>query len=149
MSGALSENRKAYFNYEILETFEAGIELKGFEVKAIKSGKASLTGAFALIRGGEAWITNMDIPPYQPKNTPADYEPDRTRRLLLNKKEIGYLTGKMESDRLTLVPLKLYTKGRRVKILLGLARGKRKYEKREKIQKRETAKEIRRTLKTR
>lgn len=143
----LSENRKAYFNYEILETFEAGIELKGFEVKAIKSGKASLAGAFALIRGGEIWITNMNVTPYQPKNTPADYDPSRTRRLLLNKKEIGYLAGKMESDRLTLVPIKLYNKGRRVKLLLGLARGKRKYEKREKIKKRETQKEIRRTLK--
>ena len=144
-----SENKKAYYNYEILETFEAGIELKGFEVKAIKSGKTSLVGAFALIRGGEAWITNMGIPPYQPKNTPTDYEPARTRRLLLNKKEIKYIAGKMESDRLTLVPIKLYNKGGRIKMLLGLARGKRKYEKRAKIQKRETAKEIRRTLKTR
>ncbi len=145
----MSENRKAYFNYEILETFEAGIELKGFEVKAIKSGKASLVGAFALIRGEEAWITNMSVSPYQPKNTPPEYDPNRTRRLLLNKKEIGYIAGKMKSDRLTLVPIKLYNKGGRVKVLLGLARGKRQYEKRAKIQKREVKQSLRRTLKTR
>lgn len=144
---ALSENRKAYFDYEILETFEAGIELKGFEVKAIKAGKAHIAGAFALIRGGEAWLINADIPPYQPKNTPADYEPARTRRLLLKKSEIEYLAEKLKSERLTLLPLKLYNKGGRIKMLFGLGRGKRKYEKRAKIQKRETQREIRRTLK--
>lgn len=141
------ENRKAYFNYEILETFEAGLELKGFEVKAIKAGRANLTGAFATIKGNEIWLTNADIPPYQPKNTPPDYEPARPRRLLLNRKEIQHLISKMQSDRLTLVPLKLYNKGGRIKVELGLARGKRKYEKRETIKKRETQKEIRRTLK--
>lgn len=145
---ALSENRKAYFNYEILETFEAGIELKGFEVKAVKSGKASLTGAFATIHDNQIWLTGADVPPYQPKNTPADYEPTRSRRLLLKKSEISYLIGKMQSERLTVVPLKLYTKGGRIKVELGLARGKRKYEKRETIKKRETQREIRRTLKS-
>lgn len=144
---ALSENKKAYFDYEILEVFEAGIELRGFEVKAIKSGRANLAGVFALIRGGEAWLVNLDVPPYQPKNTPSDYESARTRRLLLKKSEIKYLAGKLQAERLTLLPLKLYTKGGRIKILLGLGRGKRKYEKRAKIQKREIQREIRRTLK--
>lgn len=143
----LSENRKAYFNYEILETFESGIELKGYEVKAVKSGRASLTGAFATVKDNQIWLTNADIAPYQPKNTPADYEPTRSRRLLLKKSEIQYLIGKMQSDRLTLIPLKLYNKGGRIKVELGLARGKRKYEKRETIKKREVQKEIRRTLK--
>lgn len=143
----LSENKKAYFNYEILETFEAGIELKGYEVKSAKSGRAHIAGAFATIKDNQIWLTNADIPPYQPKNTPADYDPTRSRRLLLKRSEIKYLIGKMQAERLTLVPLKLYTKGGRIKIELALARGKRKYEKREVIKKRETQREIRRTLK--
>lgn len=144
----LTENKKAYFNYEILESFEAGIELKGFEVKAVKSGLASLTGAFATIHDSQIFLTNFQIQPYQPKNTPADYNPTRSRRLLLNKKEITYLASKMPAERLTLVPLKLYTKGNLVKVELGLARGKRKYEKREAIKKRDVKKEIGRTLKS-
>lgn len=144
----LTENRKAYFNYEIIEKFEAGIELKGFEVKAIKTGRASLTGAFATIHDGQIFLTNFQVQPYQTKNTPPDYEPTRSRRLLLNKKEIAYLIGKMQSERLTLVPLKLYTKGNLVKVELGLARGKKQFEKRETIKKRETQREIKRTLKS-
>ena len=143
----LAENKKAYFNYEILETFEAGIELKGYEVKAVKAGKVSLVGAFATIKDNQIWLTNANVQPYQPKNTPPDYEPTRPRRLLLKKSEIGYLIGKMQAERLTVVPLKLYNKGGRIKVELGLARGKRKYEKRETIKKRETQREIRRTLK--
>lgn len=145
---ALAENQKARFNYEILETFEAGIELKGYEVKAIKSGRVTIVGSFANVKGNEIILTNADIPPYQPKNTPADYNPTRPRRLLLKKSEIKYLIGKMRSDRLTLIPLKLYNKNGRIKIVLGLGRGKRQYEKRATIQKRETSREIRRTLKS-
>src|SRR3989344_2895384 len=148
MSQPISENKKAYFNYEILETFEAGIELKGYEVKAIRSGRINMAGAFATLKGEEGWLTNADIPPYQPKNTPADYDSKRPRKLLLNKKEILYLIGKMHSDRLTLIPLKLYNKQSKIKVLLGLGRGKRQYEKREVIKKREASREIRRTLKT-
>lgn len=144
---ALSENRKAYFNYEIIESLEAGIELKGYEVKAVKSGRANLAGAFATVKDGQIWLTNADIPPYQPKNTPEGYEPTRVRRLLLKKSEIEYLISKLQSERLTIIPLKLYNKGGRIKVELGLARGKRKYEKRETIKKRETQREIRRTLK--
>ncbi len=144
----LAENKKARFNYEIVESFEAGIELKGYEVKAVKAGRANLAGAFATVHDNQIWLTNADIPPYQPKNTPADYEPTRPRRLLLKRKEIAYLTGKMTAERLTLVPLKLYNKGGRIKVELGLARGKRQYEKRAVIKKRETQREIRRTLKS-
>lgn len=143
----IAENRKAYFNYQIRETFEAGIELKGFEVKAIKTGRANIVGAFATIKDNRIWLTNADIPPYQPKNTPSDYDSKRPRQLLLKRSEIKYLIGKMQSDQLTLVPLKLYNKKNRIKVLLGLGRGKRKYEKREVIQKREASREIRRTLK--
>lgn len=145
---AYAENRKAWFNYEILEDFEAGIQLTGHEVKSVKAGKAGLAGAFAIIRGGEVFIVNMEVPPYQPKNTPADYDSSRSRKLLLNKKEIAYLSGKINEAGLTLVALKLYNKGGRIKVRLGLARGKKKADKREAIKKREIEKKIRRTLKS-
>lgn len=144
----LAENRKAFFNYEILEKFEAGIELLGLEVKAIKSGRANMAGSFATFKNEEIYLTNLDVSSYQSGNTPPDYNSTRPRRLLLKKEEIKYLVGKMRNDRLTLVPLKLYTKGPKVKVELGLARGKRTYEKREAIKKREVKREIRRTLKT-
>jgi len=144
----LAENQKARFNYEILETFEAGIVLKGFEVKAIKIGRVNIAGAFATVKDGQIWLTNADIPPYQPKNVPETYDSKKPRRLLLKRSEIKYLIGKMQSDRLTLVPIKLYTKGPRIKVELGLGRGKRTYEKRAAIKKRETKLEIQRTLKS-
>lgn len=140
----ITQNKKAYFDYEILETFTAGIALKGFEVKAIKSGKINLAGSFVLIRNNEAFLVNADIPPYQPKNTPLDYDPKRTRALLLTKKELSRLIGLSEQKGLTLIPLRVYTKGNLLKLEFGLCRGKRKYEKREAIKKRETEREIRR-----
>ena len=145
--GAISENRKAYFDYQILEKFEAGIELKGFEVKAIKTGRVNLGGSYAVVKDNEIWLLNADIPPYQPKNTPKDYDSKRSRRLLLTRKEINYLIGKIQ-QKLTLLPLRVYTKGPLIKIELGLGKGKKKYEKREAIKKRETEKEIQRTLKS-
>ncbi len=144
---ALAENRKAHFNYDIVENFEAGIELKGYEVKAVKTGRANIAGCFATVKDNQLWLTGANIQPYQAKNTPPDYDPTRSRRLLLNRKEIAYLIGKMKSDRLTLVPLKLYNKAGKVKVELGLARGKKQYEKRDVIKKRETNIEIRRSLK--
>ena len=143
----LIENRKAKFEYEILEKFEAGIELLGFEVKSLKNGRASLEGAFVIIRGNEAFLTGAHIPPYQAKNTPADYDPYRLRRLLLTKKEIDYLTGKEKVKGLTIIPLSLYTKGPKIKISIAVVKGKKKSDKRETIRKRETEREIRRTLK--
>jgi len=142
-----TENRKAYFDYEILEKFEAGIELLGFEVKSVISGNAHMEGGRVLIRGGEAFLVGTTIPPYQPKNTPSNYEPDRTRKLLLTKKEISYLTGKTAEKGLTLLPLKVYTKHGLCKLLLGLGKGKKKTDKRETIKARESKRKIDRTLK--
>lgn len=143
----LIENRKARFNYEILETFEAGIELLGFEVKAVKGKQGSLDGSYVTLRGSEAFLMNANIPPYQPKNTPDSYDPKRIRRLLLTKKEIRELVGTERQKGLTIVPLEMYNKGRTIKVRLGLVRGKKKFDKRETIKKRETDREIRRTLK--
>ena len=142
----LSENRKAHFDYEILETYEAGIVLTGQEVKSIKAGRANLTSSFVVVKPDGAFLLNTQIPPYQPKNTPPDYKPDRTRQLLLNKKELDYLFGKTKEG-LTIVPLSIYNKGRRIKLSIGLARHKKKQDKRETIRKREMEKEMRRTLK--
>jgi SsrA-binding protein len=147
MENFISSNKKAYFDYEILETYEAGIELRGFEVKAIKIGRMNLIGAYVLIRQNQAWLINADIPPYQPKNTPPDYDPKRTRRLLLKAEEIRQLIGKTNEQGLTLVPLKVYNKRGRVKIEIGLGRGKKKADKREVIKKRETTREMKRFLK--
>ena len=143
----LTENRRARFDYEILETYEAGIELYGFEVKSIKTGRGNLTGSFAVIKNNEVFLLNANVPPYQPKNAPGDYDPQRTRRLLLKKSEIKELFGKTTQKGLTIVPLKAYTKRGKIKILLGLARSKKKADKREIIKRRETQREIERTLK--
>jgi SsrA-binding protein len=139
-------NKKAHFDYEILDTIEAGIVLSGTEVKAIKTGHGSLMGAFAIIRSGEAWLINANIPPYQPKNTPKSYEPERSRKLLLNKKEINYLIGKTQEKGLTLVPIKLYNKKGKIKLEIGLGKGKKKFDKREAIKKKDMKREIERTL---
>ncbi len=143
----LSVNRRARFDYEILETYEAGLVLAGFEAKAAKSGRMSLTGAFVITRNNEAWLLNATISPYQPKNTPSDYDPERSRRLLLHRSEIKELTGKTSQSGLTIIPLKVYTLHNRVKILIGLARHKKVGDKRETIKRREAQKEISRTLK--
>ena len=142
-----ASNKRAYFDYEILETYEAGISLLGFEVKAVKNGRIALVGSYVVMRGNEAWLLNADIPPYQAKNTPASYDPARSRRLLLKKAEIKELVGKAAQSGLTIVPLKVYSKRGFVKILIGLARHKKKTDKREVIKKREAKREIARTLK--
>lgn len=143
----LAINRRASFDYDILETYEAGVELAGYEVKSAKEGKINLKGAYALVRNGQLWLLNALISPYQPANMPKDYQPERTRRLLLRKKEINQLIGKVSQKGLTLIPLKVYTKQSKIKVLIGLARHKRKADKREQIKKREAAREIKRTLK--
>lgn len=143
----LLENRKARFDYELLEKFEAGLELKGFEVKSLKNKRGSLAGSHVLIRDGEAFVVGMEIPPYQPKNTPTGYDPQRTRKLLLTKKEINYLEGKSQTKGLTLAPLQIYTKGTLVKLSFALAKGLKKYDKRERIKKKEAKRKIERTLK--
>lgn len=147
-----AENKKAYFNYEILEKFEAGISLIGQEVKSIKSGRINLAGSYVALRDNEVFLVGCSIPPYQPKNAPKDYNPERSRKLLLKKPEIKYLIGKVKQKGLTLVPLKVYTKdgkmtSSRIKLEFGIAKGKKKFDKRELIKKRDVEKEIKRELK--
>jgi len=137
-------NKKAHFDYEILEKYEAGIELLGFEVKSIKNSQGSLEGAYVIIRGGEAYVMNMFVPPYQENNTPKDYEPRRNRRLLLSKKEMNELVN-TEADRgLTIVPISIYNKSNLIKVTVAVVRGKKKYDKREVTKKRETDRAVRR-----
>ena len=145
----LIEHKKAFFDYEILEKFEAGLELKGFEVKALRSKQGSILGARVILRAEEAYLIGMNLPPYQPLNAPKDYDPQRTRKLLLSKKEIKYLTGKAEERGLTIVPIRVYTKGRRIKTEVAVARGKKKHDKRQKIKEREDKRKIERALKER
>jgi len=139
-------NRQARFNYEFLDTFEAGIVLRGYEVKSIRTGQVSLKESFARIKDGEVWLLNAHIAPYS-GGTPPNYEPTRTRKLLLNKKEITSLVGKLHEKGLSLVPLRLYIKKNRVKIELGLGKGKKKYDKRESIKRREIEREVKKKLK--
>lgn len=144
-----ADNRKAHFDYEVLDEYEAGIELLGFEVKSVRSGMAVLTGAHVIVRGGEAYIVGMQIPPYQVGNTPELYDPLRTRRLLLKKEEVQILSDTESKKGLTIVPISLYNKGRRIKIRIATVRGKKKFDKRETIKKRDTDRELRRELKVR
>lgn len=144
---AYIQNRKARFNYEILDTFEAGLVLHGYEVKAIRAGKGRLEGSFVIIRGGEAFLVGATIAPFQPANTPKSYDPERARKLLLSKKELALLENQTETARLTAVPLKLYNAGRNIKLELALARGKKKYDKRETLKARDSKRDIERTLK--
>jgi len=143
------ENKKAYFNYEILEKFEAGISLIGQEVKAIKTRGANLAGSYVVIKDGQVFWIGAQILPYQPKNAPSNYDPERSRKLLLKKSEIKYLVGKSQQKGLTLIPLKLYAKDGKIKLEFGVARGKKKFDKRETIKRREVEREIRRTIKLR
>ena len=143
-----AENRKVYFNYEILEKITAGIELLGFEVKAIKAGQITLDGSYVVIRGGEAFLIGSAVTSLQPKNTPKDYDERRNRKLLLTKKELRYLSGKEKQNGLTIVALSVYNMGHKIKVELGLGKGKKKSDKRESIKKRESDREIRRTMKS-
>lgn len=140
-------NKKATFDFEILDTFEAGVVLAGHEVKAIRNGKATLNGAYVVIRGGEAWLLGASISPYQVANTPKSYDPERTRKLLLNKKELKELEQKSEQQGLTIIPIKWYNKARQVKLEIALVRGKKKADKREKLKERDTKRDIERILK--
>lgn len=138
-----ARNKRAYFDYEILEKYEAGIELHGFEVKAIRAGRMSLAAAHVVVRGGEAWLLNADIQPYQRANTPDGYEISRTRRLLLHKNELEYLMGKASEKGLTIVPLRCYSRGRTVKIEIGVAKSRKQYDKREVLKKRAAIRDMR------
>ena len=138
---AIATNRRARHEYEIEQTFEAGIALVGSEVKTLRSGKASLQDAYGIVNRGEVWVYGLHIPEY-PQASILNHEPTRARKLLLHKKEIGKLAAKTQQQGYTLVPLKLYFKGNKVKVEIALARGRRKWDKREAIAKREAAREI-------
>jgi len=142
-----STNKKAKLDYEILDTYNAGIKLLGHEVKSVKKGSVNLQGSFVVIRGGEAYITNITIPAYQERNLTPNYDPERTRKLLLNKKEIVELENRLQTKGLTLVPLRLYNMRGLVKVEIGLMRGKKKYDKREALKKKESDRRIRKRLK--
>lgn len=145
----IAVNKKAFHDYEVVETFEAGIVLTGTEVKSLRENKASLRDAFATIRGGEVWLHNVHIAPYSHGNR-SNPDPDRTRKLLLHRNEIRYLIGKTKEKGLTLIPLKLYfSPAGLVKVELALARGKRLHDKREAIAEREHKREVERALKDR
>lgn len=142
----LVENRKAKMNYEMEDKLEAGIELFGHEVKSIRAGQMTLDGSYVIIRGGEAFLINSNIPAYQEKNTPKEYNSRRNRKLLLNKKELAHLANLEVGQSLTIVPISLYNLKNKIKVELWIAKGKKKHDKRESIKKRESDREIRRTL---
>lgn len=143
----VAENRQARFEYEILETFEAGIELVGTEVKSVRAGKANLRDGFALIRNGEVWLHNVHISPHDTASQYFNHDPRRTRKLLMHRQEIRKLIGKVEQQGLTLVPLKMYFKRGWVKISLALVRGKKLHDKREDLKQKQAKREIQRAMK--
>lgn len=143
----VSDNRKARFLYEILETYEAGIELVGTEVKSIRAGRVNLADGYAFIKDGEAWLTNVHISPYQASSQYFNHDPRRSRKLLLHRQQINQLIGKIEQKGLTLVPLKMYLKGSWVKVSLGLGRGKKLHDKRETVKRRQDEREMSRAMK--
>ena len=142
-TNTIAENRRGRFDYEISETFEAGIELRGYEVKSAKGGRFQIAGSQVLIRGGEAWLVNSHIPAYQPKNMPADYVADRARKLLLTKGEIKSITGMLQDKSQRLIPLRAYLKKGFIKLDLGLGRIRKKSDKREVLKKRAHVREMR------
>jgi len=138
-----AENKKAYFDYEILEKFEAGIVLLGKEVKSIQNKRMNISGAHIIVSNQEIWLLGSNIAIYQPTNSYYDYQPDRTRKLMLKKNEILYLQGKIQQKGLTLIPLKLYTKKAKIKVEFALVKGKKLYDKRETLKKRDQERELR------
>ena len=144
----IATNREAYHNYFILETFEAGIQLTGTEVKSVRAGKVTLKDGYVRVADGEAWLLNVHISPYTHGNR-QNHEPDRDRRLLLHKREIERLFSKIREKGLTLVPTRFYFKGNLVKCEIGLARGKKLYDKRETEARRDQDREARAALKDR
>ena len=142
------ENKRVGFDYTILEEMEAGLELFGYEVKSLRKGLGSLKGARVVARGGEAYLVGATIPPWQIANAPKSYDPERTRRLLLNTREIAHIASAEGEKGLTIVPLKVYNKGRNLKLLIAIARGKKAQDKRQSIRARDEKRRIHRTLKT-
>ncbi len=145
---SIAENRKAFHDYHLLETFEAGLVLLGTEVKAIREGRVNLRDSFARLEDGEVYLYNVNISPYSHRGY-ADHEPLRRRKLLLHREEIRKLIGKTVEKGMTLVPVRLYFKNGRVKVAVSLAKGKKDYDKRETIKRREVERETRAAVKSR
>ena len=145
----VADNRKARHDYFIEESFEAGLALTGSEIKSIRSGRLNLRGGYARVVSGEVWLYDVHISPYEQSGTHFNHEPTRPRKLLLHRREINRILGQVERQGFTLVPLRVYFKGRRAKLELGLARGKKLYDKREDIAKREARRDIERVMKAR
>ncbi|BBD53595.1 MULTISPECIES: SsrA-binding protein SmpB [Planktothrix] len=143
----VSDNRKARYLYEILETYQAGIALEGTEVKSIRAGKVNLQDAYALIRGGEAWLLNAHISPFEKASVYFNHDPRRTRKLLLHKEQINKLLGQVEQKGLTLVPLKMYLKEGRVKVDIAVGRGKKLHDKRDDIRQKDDKRAMERAMK--
>ncbi len=141
------EHKKARLDYEVLEEIEAGLQLLGHEVKSIRARHGKLEGSHIVVRGGEAYLVGMSIPPYQAANTAKDYEPERTRKLLVNKKELLRLAAAEGQKGLTIVPLSVYNKGSKLKVKIAIARGRKVYDKRNVLKERDTKRDIQRTLK--
>ncbi|MFO8040151.1 MAG: SsrA-binding protein SmpB [Sodalinema sp.] len=144
----IADNRQARYRYSILETYEAGLELQGTEVKSIRQGRVNLRDGYALIRGNEAWLHNVHISPYNIASQYFNHDPLRNRKLLLHRNEIRKLIGKVEQQGLTLVPLKLYLKNGWVKVSIGLAKGKKLHDKRESLKRKQQDREIARVMKS-
>jgi SsrA-binding protein len=145
---SIAENRKAFHDFHLLETFEAGLVLLGTEVKAIREGRVNLRDSFARVEGGEVYLYNVNISPYSHRGY-ADHEPLRRRKLLLHRDEIRKLIGKTVVKGMTLVPVRLYFKGGRVKVAVSLAKGKKEFDKRETLKQREVDRETRAAIKSR
>lgn len=145
----VADNRQARYLYEILETYEVGIELRGTEVKSVRQGKANLKDGFASVRDAEVWLYNVHISPHDTASQVFNHDPRRTRKLLLHKDEIRRLIGKVEQKGLTLIPLRMYMKKGRVKVAIALARGKKTYDKREDLKKKQDKREMERAMKAR
>ena len=143
-----ANNKRAHFDHEVLETLEAGLVLLGTEVKSIRAGRAKLEGGYVVVRGGEAYLVGASIPAWQVANASKQYDPERPRKLLLKEKELLKLERDTDKQGLTAVALSLYNAGRNIKLSVGIAKGKKKADKRESIKARDVKREIERTLKS-
>ncbi|HEY4487941.1 MAG TPA: SsrA-binding protein SmpB [Candidatus Paceibacterota bacterium] len=143
---SLIENKRALFDYSIIEEMEAGLVLRGYEVKSLRKGLGSLRGARVVARGGEAYLVGASIPAWQVANAPKSYDPERSRKLLLGRKEIAHISSAEGEKGLTIVPIEVYNKGRNLKLRIAIARGKKKEDKRQSIREREEKRRIRRSL---
>ncbi|MBT5808137.1 SsrA-binding protein SmpB [Candidatus Uhrbacteria bacterium] len=143
----LAVNKKALFDYDILQKYEGGLVLSGPEVKSIKGGQVQLKGAFLHIKKGELWLKNSFVAAYKPAGPSEDYDPYADRKVLVHKREFNKLIGKQQAEGLTIVPLSIYTKGDLIKLAFAIGRGKKKYEKRESIKKRDVQRQMQERMK--